>query len=145
MWKHHSNSRSLHSSQRLQNLACDPATTATNAQNSIRFRRLGKRIQKRRVGRNNGTFAQGYEEAPDSGSDLEYTSSSEQSCTTVIYLGRSHPLRKMNASDRNKRFMNSEKKEVNFRLCAKFSRAFGNSALLSLCALRKQSNANLFK
>lgn len=118
VWKHRSNLKLLRSSShRRQNSICDRVITSTTSQNSnlssIRLRRLGKRMQRRRLGRNVGAFAQGTDDAPDSASDLEYTSSSEQSCTTVIYLGRSHPLRKLNASDRSKRLANIEKKEVN--------------------------------
>ncbi|VDM22114.1 unnamed protein product [Hydatigera taeniaeformis] len=69
-------------------------------------------MQRRRLGRNGGAFVQAFEDVLDSASDLEYTSSSEQSCTTVIYLGRSHPLRKLNASDRPKRLTTIEKKET---------------------------------
>lgn len=119
VWKHRSNSRFFHSSQKLQNSICDPAPISANIQNSIRFRRFGKRVPKRRGSRYNGIFGQGHDETPDSASDLEYTSSSEQSCTTVIYLGRSHPLRKLNTTERTKRFMNSEKKEVDIHLLLK--------------------------
>lgn len=70
-------------------------------------------MQKRRLARNNdSSFGQGCEDETISDSELEYTSSSEQSCTTVIYLGRSHPLRKLNAPGRVKRLPLAEKKEV---------------------------------
>ncbi|EUB60953.1 kinesin family member 26 [Echinococcus granulosus] len=117
VWKHRSNLKLLRSpSQRRQASISDRVTTSTTSQNtnlsSIRLRRLGKRMQRRRLGRNAGAFAQGSDDVLDSASDLEYTSSSEQSCTTVIYLGRSHPLRKLHASDRSKRLTNVEKKET---------------------------------
>ncbi|KAM3172884.1 hypothetical protein ACTXT7_013638 [Hymenolepis weldensis] len=131
IWKYRSTSKS----QRLQVSITERILASGTAQpsnfSSVRLRRLGKRIQKRRQARNNdSSFGQGYEDETISDSELEYTSSSEQSCTTVIYLGRSHPLRKLNAPGRVKRLPLAEKKEP-IRKAEKIEMAQVQSPMLS--------------
>uniref|UniRef100_A0A5K3EGU6 Kinesin motor domain-containing protein n=1 Tax=Mesocestoides corti TaxID=53468 RepID=A0A5K3EGU6_MESCO len=118
-WKRRLSSKSLRStSHRRQTSAWDRVVPSTAASNNgignFRFRRLGRRLQKRRVATGSGQNSNGREcgddDVPDSSSDLEYTSSSEQSCTTVIYLGRSHPLRTLSTPDRPKRLVALEPK-----------------------------------
>lgn len=104
-------------------------------------------MQKRRLVRNNVTsFDQGCDDAQNSDSDLEYASSSEQSCTTVIYLGRSHPLRKLNGADRVKKLSVVENKEVvdscfqfenEFHLFSLKTRASAKSSIFAPACLLK--------
>ncbi len=126
-WKRRAVSRSMgiRMSQQRQNSIGDPLGTPLLLANSgsgghTRLRRQGKRLSKRRLHQRgiarglHGAFGEGADAS--STSDLEYTSSSEQSCTTVIYLGRSHPLRKKISSHHEsaKREMNLKSPGVSF-------------------------------
>ncbi|VDO04387.1 unnamed protein product [Rodentolepis nana] len=112
IWKRRSTSKLQRRQASFTERIFAPGAGQSSNFSSVRLRRLGKRIQRRRLAHNNDSFfGQGCEDATISDSELEYTSSSEQSCTTVIYLGGSHPLRKLNAPERVKRVPLEEKKE----------------------------------
>lgn len=107
-WKRRASFKSLSISHRRQNSVGDcMGQQSPCLQSSGRYRR---RLPRRRLAKLNlpgssTRYIHSYDDVPDSSnSDLEYTSSSEQSCTTVIYLGRSHPLKKFNAKRKSPAF-----------------------------------------
>uniref|UniRef100_A0A0V0J1K0 Uncharacterized protein n=1 Tax=Schistocephalus solidus TaxID=70667 RepID=A0A0V0J1K0_SCHSO len=99
-WRRQANSHSFSAGRRKASNTTDVPGEAENKaaflDRTQRLGRKGRRFPRRRpIAVQCAARSQGLKDAaPTSHSDIEYTSSSEQSCSTVIYLGRSHPLRR---------------------------------------------------